>query len=116
MPIRLAERKQFVRRSAATPASCATPTNTWTYHRSLGRPHARDQDTYWARSFGLALAPHFMTPLHVHIRAALPRHVPRILTPFMDHLLTHTLTVKDGMPLVPRRGFIEQAWGSYRIT
>lgn len=74
-----------------------------------------------ADSFGLALAPHFMTPLHVHITAALPRATYLEYYPFMDHLLTTTLTVMDGMLLVPDTPghgvtFTEQAWKKYRIT
>ena len=74
-----------------------------------------------ADSFGLALAPHFMTPLHVHITAALPRAAYLEYYPFMDHLLTGTLTVKDGMLLVPDAPghgvtFTEEAWERYRVA
>ena len=74
-----------------------------------------------ADSFGLALAPHFMTPLHVHITAALPRATYLEYYPFMDHLLTGTLTVKDGMLLVPDAPghgvtFTEEAWERYRVA
>ena len=74
-----------------------------------------------ADSFGLALAPHFMTPLHVHITAALPRATYLEYYPFMDHLLTGTLTVKDGMLLIPDAPghgvtFTEEAWERYRVA
>jgi L-alanine-DL-glutamate epimerase-like enolase superfamily enzyme len=74
-----------------------------------------------ADSFGLALAPHFMTSLHVHITAALPRATYLEYYPFMDHLLTSTLTVKDGMLLVPDAPghgvtFTEEAWERYRVA
>lgn len=74
-----------------------------------------------ADSFGLGLAPHFMTPLHIHITAALPRATYLEYYPFMDHLLAETLTVKDGMLLVPDApghgvAFTEEAWDKYRIT
>ncbi len=74
-----------------------------------------------ADGLGLALAPHFMTPLHVHITAALPRASYLEYYPFMDHLLTRTLTVKDGMLLVPDAPghgvtFTNEAWDRYRVT
>ncbi|HEY6434024.1 MAG TPA: mandelate racemase/muconate lactonizing enzyme family protein [Acetobacteraceae bacterium] len=74
-----------------------------------------------ADSFGLALAPHFMTPLHLHITAALPRATYLEYYPFMDHLLAEKPTLKDGMLMVPDRpghgvGFAEQAWKQYRVA
>lgn len=74
-----------------------------------------------ADSFGLGLAPHFMTPLHVHITASLPRATYLEYYPFMDHLLTGTLTVEDGMLLVPDTPghgvtFTDEAWKRYRVA
>ena len=58
-----------------------------------------------ADSLGLAFAPHFMTPLHVHLAAALPRASYVEYYPFMDDLLTHGLVLEAGMlrasPTVP---------------
>ena len=49
-----------------------------------------------AESFGLAIAPHFMTELHMHLAAALPRATYVEYYPFMDDLLTERLVVEDG--------------------
>jgi L-alanine-DL-glutamate epimerase-like enolase superfamily enzyme len=56
-----------------------------------------------ADMFGLAVAPHFMTVLHVHLAAALPRATYVEFYPFMDDLLEEGLAVKDGHVLVPDR-------------
>ena len=54
-----------------------------------------------AESFGLAIAPHFMTPFHIHLAAALPRATYVEYYPFMDDLLTAQLVVEDGAVVVP---------------
>ena len=74
-----------------------------------------------ADSFGLALAPHFMTPLHVHVAAALPRASYVEYYPFMDDLLTHGLVLEAGMLRVPDRpghgvAFTAEAWTRYRVA
>jgi L-alanine-DL-glutamate epimerase-like enolase superfamily enzyme len=74
-----------------------------------------------AESFGLALAPHFMTELHVHLAAALPRATYVEYYPFMDDLLQHHLEVEDGHVLVPSRcghgvAFTPEAWKRYRVA
>ena len=56
-----------------------------------------------ADTFGLAVAPHFMTVLHIHLAAALPRATYVENYPFMDDLLEQGLTVEDGHILVPDR-------------
>ncbi|MEO8134161.1 MAG: mandelate racemase/muconate lactonizing enzyme family protein [Betaproteobacteria bacterium] len=56
-----------------------------------------------ADAHGLALAPHFMTDLHVHIAAALPRATYVEFYPFMDDLLAEGLAIKDGAVVVPSR-------------
>lgn len=74
-----------------------------------------------AAAHGLPIAPHFMTELHIHIAAALPNSLYVEYFPFMEHLLTDTLEVKDGQVLVPQRpghgiAFKESAWAQYRIA
>lgn len=56
-----------------------------------------------ADTFGLAVAPHFMTVLHIHLAAALPRATYVENYPFMDDLIEHGLIVEDGHILVPDR-------------
>lgn len=56
-----------------------------------------------ADTFGLAVAPHFMTVLHVHLAAALPRPTYVEFYPFMDDLLEHGLQVSGGHVIVPDR-------------
>lgn len=74
-----------------------------------------------AESFGLALAPHFMTELHVHLAAALPRASYVEYYPFMDDLLEDHLVVEDGHVIVPSgpgQGvrFTADAWKRYRAA
>jgi L-talarate/galactarate dehydratase len=74
-----------------------------------------------ADTAGLALAPHFMTVLHIHVAAALPRATYVEFYPFMDDLLVEGLKVEDGMLLVPTRPghgveFTAQAWRDYRVA
>jgi L-talarate/galactarate dehydratase len=74
-----------------------------------------------AESFGLAVAPHFMTELHVHLAAALPRAVYVENYPFMDDLLTRRLVVEDGHVLVPDGPghgveFTQETWKRYRVA
>jgi len=74
-----------------------------------------------AEAFGLALAPHFMTELHVHLAAALPRATYVEYYPFMDDLLTEGLVVEDGHVLVPKGPghgvqFTDEAWKRYRVA
>ena len=73
-----------------------------------------------ADSFGLALAPHFMTVLHIHVAAALPRSTYVEYYPFMDDLLVEGLVVENGALLVPTRpghgvAFTDEAWRRYRV-
>ena len=73
-----------------------------------------------ADSFGLALAPHFMTVLHIHVAAALPRSTYVEYYPFMDDLLVEGLVVEKGNLLVPTRPghgveFNQDAWKRYRV-
>lgn len=73
-----------------------------------------------ADAFGLAVAPHFMTVLHIHLAAALPRETYVEFYPFMDDLLEHGLTAEKGCVLVPDRPghgvtFREEAWARYRV-
>jgi L-alanine-DL-glutamate epimerase-like enolase superfamily enzyme len=53
--------------------------------------------------FGLAVAPHFMTPLSIHLAATLPRATYVEFYPFMDDLMENGLTVEAGHVLVPDR-------------
>lgn len=74
-----------------------------------------------ADTAGLALAPHFMTVLHIHVAAALPRATYVEFYPFMDDLLVEGLKVEDGMLLVPTRPghgveFTKEAWRDYRVA
>lgn len=74
-----------------------------------------------AESFGLALAPHFMTELHVHLAAALPRASYVEYYPFMDDLLEDHLAVEDGHVIVPSGPghgvrFTADAWKRYRAA
>jgi L-alanine-DL-glutamate epimerase-like enolase superfamily enzyme len=74
-----------------------------------------------AESHGLALAPHFMTELHVHLAAALPRATYVEYYPFMDDLLEEHLVVEDGQVLVPQGPghgvrFTDDAWKRYRVA
>jgi L-alanine-DL-glutamate epimerase-like enolase superfamily enzyme len=74
-----------------------------------------------ADSFGLAMAPHFMTVLHIHVAAALPRAAYVEFYPFMDDLLVEGLVVENGQLLVPTRpghgvDFTEAAWKTYRVA
>ncbi len=74
-----------------------------------------------ADAHGLALAPHFMTELHIHLAAALPRPCYLEYYPFMDDLLEERLEVRDGSVLVPSRpghgvAFTRQAWERYRVA
>lgn len=73
-----------------------------------------------ADTFGLAVAPHFMTVLHIHLAAALPRATYVEYYPFMDDLMEHGLTVHKGHILVPDRPghgvtFTKDAWDRYLI-
>jgi L-alanine-DL-glutamate epimerase-like enolase superfamily enzyme len=73
-----------------------------------------------ADSFGLAIAPHFMTVLSVHLAAAVPRASYVEYYPFMDDLLEHGLTVEAGHVLVPDRPghgvtFTRSAWDRYLV-
>jgi L-alanine-DL-glutamate epimerase-like enolase superfamily enzyme len=73
-----------------------------------------------ADTFGLAVAPHFMTVLHVHLAAALPRPTYVEFYPFMDDLVEHGLEVADGHVLVPERPghgvtFTREAWDRYLV-
>lgn len=74
-----------------------------------------------AETFGLPVAPHFMTELHVHLAAALPTATYVEYYPFMDDLLTEGLVVEDGHVLVPcgpGHGveFTPEAWKRYRVA
>lgn len=74
-----------------------------------------------ADSAGLALAPHFMTVLHIHVAAALPRASYVEFYPFMDDLLVEGLKVENGMLLVPTKlghgvEFTAEAWRKYRVA
>lgn len=74
-----------------------------------------------ADSHGLALAPHFMTELHIHIAAALPRATYVEYYPFMDDLLVEHLQVENGELVVPTRPghgveFTAEAWRQYRVA
>lgn len=73
-----------------------------------------------ADMFGLAVAPHFMTVLHIHLAAALPRPTYVEFYPFMDDLIEHGLEVVGGHVLVPDRPghgvtFTREAWGRYLV-
>lgn len=52
---------------------------------------------------GVALSPHFMTPLHIHLAAAAPSAAFVEWFPFMDQLLQQPLEVHDGDVMVPAR-------------
>jgi L-talarate/galactarate dehydratase len=74
-----------------------------------------------ADTHGLALAPHFMTDLHIHIAAALPRATYVEYYPFMDDLMEEQLVVQDGQIVVPARPghgvrFTADAWKRYRVA
>ncbi|WP_316980284.1 mandelate racemase/muconate lactonizing enzyme family protein [Shumkonia mesophila] len=74
-----------------------------------------------ADSFGLGLAPHFMSVLSVHVAASLPRATYVEYYPFMDDLLVHKLVVEKGELIVPDRpghgvAFTEDAWRTYRVA
>ena len=73
-----------------------------------------------ADSFGLTIAPHF---IHLYTFTSPPHCLAPFLEyyPFMDHLLTGKLTVKDGMLLVPDTPghgvtFTEEAWEKYCVA
>ena len=73
-----------------------------------------------ADMFGLAVAPHFMTVLHIHLAAALPRPTYVEFYPFMDDLIEHGLEVAEGHVLVPERPghgvtFTREAWEKYTV-
>ncbi len=72
-----------------------------------------------ADGLGLAVAPHFMTVLHIHLAAATPRSSWLEFYPFMDDILVHDLKVEDGHILVPERPghgveFTEEAWTTWK--
>jgi L-talarate/galactarate dehydratase len=74
-----------------------------------------------ADSLGLAFAPHFMTPLHIHVAAALPRASYVEYYPFMDDLVSDGLALEAGMLRVPDRPghgvtFTAEAWSRYRAA
>lgn len=74
-----------------------------------------------AESHGLTVAPHFMTELHIHIAAALPRAAYVEYYPFMDDLLIEKLKVKNGeiiVPTDPGHGveFTPETWKKYRVA
>jgi L-alanine-DL-glutamate epimerase-like enolase superfamily enzyme len=74
-----------------------------------------------ADSNGLAIAPHFMSPLHVHLVAALPEALYLEFYPFMDDLIREPLLMDDGGVLVPDRighgvEFTDASWKKYRIA
>jgi L-talarate/galactarate dehydratase len=74
-----------------------------------------------ADSFGLAFAPHFMTVLHIHVAAALPRATYVEYYPFMDDLLVEGLALEKGELVVPDRpghgvAFTEAACSRYRVA
>jgi L-alanine-DL-glutamate epimerase-like enolase superfamily enzyme len=74
-----------------------------------------------ADSFGLAFAPHFMTVLHIHVAAALPRATYVEFYPFMDDLLVAGLQLDKGDLVVPSRPghgveFTEAAWRTYGVA
>ena len=71
-------------------------------------------------ALSLAVAPHFMTEIHVHLAAAVAQPAYVEFYPFMDDLLTHGLAVEDGnvvVPTAPGHGveFTEEAWRRYRV-
>jgi L-alanine-DL-glutamate epimerase-like enolase superfamily enzyme len=73
-----------------------------------------------ATALGLAVAPHFMTEIHVHLAAAVAQPAYVEFYPFMDDLLTHGLEVEDGhvvVPTAPGHGveFTGEAWRRYRV-
>jgi len=66
------------------------------------------------------VAPHFMTVLHIHLAAALPRATYVEYYPFMDDLMEHGLELRDGQILVPDRPghgvtFTPAAWDRYLV-
>lgn len=74
-----------------------------------------------ADAHGLAVAPHFMTNLHIHLAAALPRAVYVEYYPFMDDLLEQGLETADGSVLVPDRPghgvtFTPEAWQRFQVN
>jgi L-alanine-DL-glutamate epimerase-like enolase superfamily enzyme len=74
-----------------------------------------------AAAHGLSMAPDFMTPLHIHIVAALPSATYVEYYPFMDDLLASPLVVEGGEVLVPDRpghgvAFTDKAWARYRVA
>lgn len=74
-----------------------------------------------ADAHGLAIAPHFMTELHIHLAAALPRAVYVEYYPFMDDLLEEGLATQDGAVLVPTGPghgvrFTRDARARYRVA
>lgn len=74
-----------------------------------------------ADSFGLGLAPHFMSVLSIHVAAALPRSTYLEFYPFMDDLLVHPLLMENGEIVVPDRPghgveFTQEAWNTYKVA
>jgi len=74
-----------------------------------------------ASALGLAVAPHFMTEIHVHLAAAVAQPAYVEFYPFMDDLLMHGLEVDDGhvvVPTAPGHGvvFTDEAWTRYRVA
>lgn len=73
-----------------------------------------------SNAMGLAVAPHFMTEIHVHLAAACAQPAYVEFYPFMDDLLVHGLQVEDGQVVVPTApghgvAFTEEAWERYRV-
>jgi L-talarate/galactarate dehydratase len=74
-----------------------------------------------ADSFGIGLAPHFMSVLSVQVAAALPRSTYVEYYPFMDDLLVHQLELRNGALVVPDRpghgvAFTDAAISRYRVA
>lgn len=70
---------------------------------------------------GIALAPHHVPELHIHVAAALPTAAWVERFPIFEGLLEHELEVRDGQLLVPDRPghgivFTERCWSDYRIA
>ena len=73
-----------------------------------------------ADAHGLAVAPHFMTNLHIHLATALPGAVYVEYYPVRDDLLEHGGESAGGKILVPDRpghdvSFTPEAWQRYRV-
>lgn len=74
-----------------------------------------------ASAHGLAISPHYLTELHIHMAAAMPNSIYVEYFPFLDGMLEDSLKVESGNVLVPDRpghglAFQRWVWEKYRVA